>query len=282
MLEVFVISVASTNKLLREYLKRRKEISPKEYFQLQRELLCNPVAEYFEEYHAMELHKYFLDNGLFYPDAKIAEELNGLEKKSVWKILENHYQKLKKQWNGTESTIFIFPTERRNEIIMKELNGKMGLSFQRVIVLFVTKDVTDHELKALLTHEYNHVCRLANLNKEFDQLTLLDSMLIEGMAEVAVESVIGKEQLAPWVDLYSKKELLPHWSRVKRLLHVKGKEFHDPILYGTKSNHGFPKWFGYSIGYSIVSAFMKQNTEVQISELLKKDSIEILANSGFD
>lgn len=275
------MSVASTNKFLREYLKRRKEISPNEYLQLQREVLCNPVADYFEEYTAIELHKYFLDNGMFYPDAKIFQEIKGLEKKRVWEVLEGHYEKLQKTWNGEEAYIFIFPIERRNERLMEELSGKMGLSFHRVIVLFVTKDITSDELKALLTHEYNHVCRLTTINKEFDQLTLLDSMIIEGMAEVAVEKIFGNEQLAPWVSLYSKKELLPHWSRVKNLLHVIGKEKHDPILYGSRSCHGFPKWFGYSLGYLIVSSYMNQDNEITISQLLKKDSFEILANSGF-
>lgn len=275
------MSVASTNKYLREYLKRRKEISPEEYLQLQCEVLCNPVADYFKEYTAMQLHKYFLDNGLFYPDAKIFYEIKGLEKNNVWEVLESHYEKLQKDWNGEEAKIFIFPIERRNEPLMKELSGKMGLSFHRVIVLFVTKDITSDELKALLTHEYNHVCRLTTINKEFDQLSLLDSILVEGMAEVAVEKIFGKEQLAPWASLYSKKELLPHWSRVKKLLHLKGKEKHDPILYGTNSYNGFPKWFGYSIGFLIVSAYMKECKEITMSELLKKDSFEILANSGF-
>ncbi|WNF35753.1 DUF2268 domain-containing putative Zn-dependent protease [Bacillaceae bacterium IKA-2] len=275
------MSVVSTNKYLKEYLRRRKEITPNEYLQLQKEVLCNPVAVYFEEYTAMELHKYFLDNGLFYPDAKIFQEIKGLEKKCVWEILECHYEKLQKDWNGEKAVIFIYPIERRNERIMKELKGKMGLSFHSVVVLFVTKEIPEKELKALLTHEYNHVCRLATINKDFDQLTLLDSMLVEGIAEVAVEELFGKEHLAPWVSLYSKKELLPHWSRVKRLLHLKGKEKHDPILYGTSLYNGFPKWFGYSIGYLIVSAYMKEHKEITMSELLKKDSFEILTNSGF-
>ncbi len=282
-MEVFKLSVINTSKWLREFIRQRKKVGSQQYLELQREVLCEPIAEYFEEYHAVQLQKYFLENGLFYPDAKILNELKGLEKKNIWKLLQKFYETLKEEWNGEEATIFVFPVEKRNEIIMKELSGKMGISFNQVILLFMTKDLSEKEIKALLTHEYNHVCRLTAQKKEFNELTLLDSILIEGMAEVAVEKTVGKEALAPWVSLYSKEELLRYWQRIFRLLHVQGKENHDSVLYGAHSSqrHGFPKWFGYCLGYQIVSSFVRNNTEIKMEELLKVESKEILAKSDF-
>ncbi|OIJ10447.1 hypothetical protein BKP37_18085 [Anaerobacillus alkalilacustris] len=276
------MSVVQTNKTLKEFVRKRKETPTKLHFQLQRELLCDPVADHFEEYHSIQLHKYFLDNGMFFPDAKILEEINGFEKKKIWKLLQNHYERLKSDWRGEEATIYLFPVEKRNEIIMKDLNGKTGISFHDVIVLFLSKNLSVEEIEALLTHEYNHVCRLSSLNKDFDQLTLLDSMVIEGMAEVAVEKTVGKSALAPWVSLYNKKELYPYWQRVKKLLSVKGKQNHDPILLGDQTSRKFPKWFGYCIGYEIVKAYLEKNKEIRMCELLKKDSKEILSTSEFD
>ncbi len=275
-LEVLRLSVSKTNVLLREFIKKRKEVSHKHFFRIQSELICDPIAEHFEEYHTAQLHKYFLDNGMFYPDAKILNEVKALEKNNVWNLVQNHYEKLQGDWKGSKAEIFIFPAERRNEIIMNELKGKTGISFHDVIVLFLTKENTPDEIKALLTHEYNHVCRLTALEQQLEELSLLDSMVIEGMAEVAVEQNHGTELLAPWVNLYSKEELLPYWSKVKRYLGVKGKSNHDVFLYGDRSSRTFPKWFGYSMGYLLVKEYLEKHDSMSMRELLQIEANEMM------
>ncbi|WP_369010262.1 DUF2268 domain-containing putative Zn-dependent protease [Oceanobacillus alkalisoli] len=52
--------------------------------------------------------------------------------------------------------IFIFPSDRSNT----EINGKSGLSFHDKLFLFISGETSLTEIKALLTHEYYHVCRL--------------------------------------------------------------------------------------------------------------------------
>lgn len=276
------MTVEKTDQWLKEFIKKRTEAEKREYIDLQRMLLCDPVAEHFKEYTSVQLHKYFLENGLFYPDANISNDIEELEEKQVWKLLQNHYLKLKKAWDGARADIFIFPVEKRNEMIMEQLNGKMGISFHNVIVLFIANELSKEEIFALLTHEYNHVCRLSNLKKQFHELTLLDSMLIEGMAEISVEKTLGKRFLAPWVSIYKKKDLQPFWQRVKRLLNLQGKDKHNPILYGETGYRGFPKWFGYSTGYFIVQEYLERNKQTSISELLKMESEDILKGSNYD
>lgn len=266
------MSVSKTNEMLRKFIKKRKEVPKKHYFQIQEDIICEPVAEHFEQFHTTQLHKYLLDNGLFFPDAKILAEVKELERKNVWQLVENNYEKLKKEWEGTEAEIFIFPVERRNELIMKELRGKMGVSFHDVVVMFLSSELTEKEILALLTHEYNHACRLTKLNKDFDELTLLDSMVIEGMAEVAVEEIVGKELLAPWTKMYTKKELSPHWQKVQKYLQIKGKENHDLYLYGSKRGYPILKWFGYCLGYKIVKDFLIENPTIKMKELLEMDA----------
>lgn len=274
------VTIIHTNKWLRDFIRKRKETPSKLYFELQREVICEPISACFEEYNSYQLHRYFLENGMFYPDTKIFSEVKMLEKKDVWGLVSKVYTSLKENWRGEEVTIFILPIEKRNERLMKELNGKMGISFHDVIVLFISSDPSDKEIQALFTHEYNHICRLAHLQKEFHELTLLDSMIIEGMAEVAVEKTLGKNVLAPWVSLYSKEEVIQYWNKIYQFLHVKGKKNHDPILYGDQ-NRGYPKWLGYSLGYYIVNSFIKKNKGMTIKDLLKVDSNKILAESDF-
>ncbi len=275
------MSVVKTNLLVKEFMKQRKEVSQKQYFQIQCDLLCEPIAEHFEEFNAIQLHQYFLESGLFYPNAKISNEIKQLEKKQVWDQLQKHYEKLKSTWAGADAHTYLFPIERRNKMMMQELHGKTGVSFHHVIVLFLAKELSIKEIFALFTHEYNHVCRLSYIEKEFEELTLLDSLIIEGMAEVAVEQIFGQEMLAPWVKLYTKQELLPYWSRVHRYLEVKGKENHHLFLYGDKSGQRFPKWFGYSIGYFIVKEYLANNQQILMKDLIKTETAQIFEKSGF-
>ncbi len=71
--------------------------------------------------------------------------------------------------------------------------------------LFIARGLEKEELKALLAHEYNHVCRLQYVNKTLDEMTLRDSLILEGLAECAVEELYGDKWLAPWLKHYSKK-----------------------------------------------------------------------------
>ncbi|MCD8502593.1 MAG: DUF2268 domain-containing protein, partial [Bacillaceae bacterium] len=239
---------------------------------------CEPITDKLNLFDPMSLHQYLLEQGLFHPDADVEEELFQLEKMNVWKIVEDQYEKLRKLWDGAKADIFIFPVERRNEVIMKELKGKMGISFSKVIVLFLSKELTVKQIRSLFTHEYHHACRLDFLNKSIDQVNLLDSILIEGMAEVAVEYYHDAKMLAPWVNLYTKKQIEPYWKTIVPYLELRGKEKHDPILYGN-SRHGFPKWFGYCAGFHIVKSYLEANESVTMKELLKTESIVILEGS---
>lgn len=274
------MGVVNTEKIIKAFIKLRKDKPKVEHINLQRELLCEPIASLLQSFDAMQLHQYLLEQGLFHPDANIEDEVITLEKNKVWHIVQEQYSKLRKLWNGAKVSIFIFPVERRNPIIMNELKGKMGIGFEEVIVLFLSKELSRKEISALFTHEYHHVCRLKYLKKSLQEVSLLDSLLIEGMAEVAVEYYHGNKSLAPWVNMYSREEVLTYWKKIYSNLQIKGKEKHDPVLFGDQHS-GFPKWFGYWAGYQIVNSYIKNHQGVTMKQLLMKDSNEILNGSSF-
>ena len=83
-----------------------------------------------------------------------------LQSNQVWEIIQNEAQSLQKLWKGPEIPIFIFPSETSNEIIKIEFNGKSGLAFKDKLFLFISEENNEVEIRSLLTHEYNHVCRL--------------------------------------------------------------------------------------------------------------------------
>ena len=55
-------------------------------------------------------------------------------------------------------------------------------------------DLQKQELQALFAHEYNHVCRI-HILKTLDEMTLLDSLILEGLAEDAVKDLYGENGL---------------------------------------------------------------------------------------
>lgn len=58
-----------------------------------------------------------------------------------------------------------------------------------------------------MTHEYHHVCRLGHLTKEEKDVTLLDTIIMEGLAEYAVYERFGRSQTAEWTTWYTPEQL---------------------------------------------------------------------------
>lgn len=96
------------------------------------------------------------------------------------------YEKLKSWLKGPDVPIFILLSDSYNRTVQEEYNGKAGLSMRHVIFLFVCGRNSVEELKALLTHEYHHICRLHQIETKETEYTLLDTMIMEGLAEQAV------------------------------------------------------------------------------------------------
>lgn len=276
------MGTVATNRWLYQFNEAIEGVSSLEQkYQLQQTFLIKPLAKYFPTYTLREIHHSLLRAGLFTPDQAMNKNLLALMKQKCWRKVQNEYLSLKKDWHGAEAKIFLFPVEERNEFINQKLGNKMGLGFSDKIFLFVSPTITDISLKALLTHEYNHVCRLQQLNKKESELTLLDSLIIEGLGEYAVKERHGEKALAPWTKQLSKRELHFLWDRYyQRYLPLKGKEHHHALLYGDESR-GLPNWSGYSIGYELVTSAVKNIGEIPMHKLLKKNGEELLQKSSF-
>lgn len=96
---------------------------------------------------------------------------------------------------------------------MRDQNGKSGLAFKDKLFLFLSDQNSDNEIRALLVHEYNHVCRLAKNGKQEENYVLLDSIILEGLAENAVRELVGEEYLAKWTSYYTEGQLNQMWKK---------------------------------------------------------------------
>lgn len=194
--------------------------------------------------------------------------------KNVWKQVDDAYKILQKKWNGPPVPIFVFPADETNTRIKKDFNGKSGLAFKDKLFLFFSKHNTQSEIKAVLTHEYNHVCRLKYYKKAEANYTILDTVILEGLAENAVREHCGESELASWTNYYSDERL---HKIVEQLIipnqNVKRNERKYPdLLYGK----GFyPKMVGYCAGYYLVKQYMN-STKLQTNAILGLESEEFV------
>ena len=121
-------------------------------------------------------------------------EIKELEKKEVWKELRAEYEKLKDWLKGPDVPVFILLSDSYNRTVQEEYNGRAGLSMRHVIFLFVCGRNSVEELKVLLAHEYHHICRLHQIETKETEYTLLDTMIMEGLAEQAVTERYSEKQ----------------------------------------------------------------------------------------
>ena len=262
------MSVVPTHLWLRKLLKAYKNLKGQSVEVIQCEILCSPLVDVFFNASPKEVQYELIQNGLFKSYELI--DLLEMEKKGMWDTIQEEYERLKKLWCGPEVPIYIFPITKEDAI-----TNKNGIAYRQAVFLFVSEKLEKEEFCSLFAHEYNHVCRLHYLNKSFDDVTLKDSLLLEGLAECAVEELYGDQWVAPWLKLYTMEELKFIWqAHFLPFLEVKGVHNHVPFLYGDP----LPKWIGYCIGYEIVRTY-KKNFSAQ--ELYVKSTDEILAGSDF-
>lgn len=221
------------------------------------EKICEKLSSDFSRDRPGKIYSYLNQFGMYKPDRKSYEMFKELKEKKYWEKTEKIFRKYKRAWNGPDISIYIFPLSARNSLFSKSNTRKSGVAFKQNLFLFITPFTDEMELEALFVHEYHHTCRLQKLNIKIEDATLLDSMILEGLAEHAVQESCGKKYTAEWCRYYSDKEIIQFWeSFLKRSIHTKKlSKLHDDILYGRGR---YPRMAGYSAGFVIVSMYREK------------------------
>lgn len=236
------------------------------------ENICKRLKRYFPEHSESEVQHHLIMHGMYKKADE--EDIKALLQSNPWPIVKEEFHYLKDEWNGPDVPILILPSDPDNEDLHKSFNGKSGLAFKDKLFLFVCEKNSRDELRALLTHEYHHVCRLNALEKEESSFTLLDSIVMEGLAENAVRDRLGEEHQASWANRYDEKELNRIWRvHIQPRLHLpKSHPRHYELLHG---GNGRPKRAGYAAGCWIVKNYMDEHKKTAV-ELLHTPAEEML------
>ncbi|MDQ0198175.1 DUF2268 domain-containing putative Zn-dependent protease [Neobacillus ginsengisoli] len=221
--------------------------------------ICEKLLPYFKGQNANEIYNQLMKFGMYRPSRSSKMNLDRMIEQKVWKNADQLFQHYKNKWAGPDIPIFLFPLDRGRGLFFRQESNKSGVSYPDKMFLFLS-DVDDtKELEALLVHEYHHVCRLKMLNKKMEEYTLLDSIIIEGLAEYAVLKNCGSEYLAKWCSIYTKKDLISLWDKYLKshLSKRKNERAHDNLLFGEGR---IPKLLGYAAGFAIVENYYKNHT----------------------
>lgn len=235
--------------------------------------VCAKITKYFPTASASEIHHHLTMFGM-YISAKQGRELTKkLHNNKVYEISSDEIGRLRSKWNGPSVPIFIFPSDSDNKVLIREFKGKSGLAYADKLFLFISPHNTETEIRALLTHEYNHVCRLNKFPKREEECTLLDTIILEGLAEVAVAERFGKGSTSLWTSLYSDQQLSRLWKDFvyPNKHHVKESRTHEKVLYGLGN---CPHMTGYAVGYHLVRNYLR-GTDLRVDDLFTLPSTEI-------
>ncbi|MFJ7733216.1 DUF2268 domain-containing protein [Lysinibacillus sp. NPDC097231] len=261
------MSVMPTDEWLNEIKNIQKHNQNRNLYELQRSTLCSRLVEVFNGGNSEEIQYELQQQGLYQPHENI--DIQKLKERNVWQIVQEEFIYLQERWSGPNIPIYIFPITQE-----QTMTNKNGAAYPNALFLFVG-ELKKQELQALFAHEYNHVCRLQYLNKSLNEVTLLDSLILEGLAECAVEEIYGDRWLSPWLKYYSLDKMLNIWEKhFLPQINVQGIKRHVEYLYGGK----LPQWIGYCIGYEIVRSYIKNHSS---NQLHLKSSQEILNGSDF-
>ncbi|EMI10168.1 DUF2268 domain-containing protein [Anoxybacillus gonensis] len=199
------------------------------------------------------------------------DTMKQLAQKNVWAFVAKKFTELQKEWDGPDVPVFIFPADATNRSLQHEFGGKSGVAFRDQLFLFLLPHVSNEHIYALLIHEYNHVCRLHADPKDERDYTLLDRIVMEGLAEHAVKERLGSEYVATWTTYYT-EEQLKQWMKkwmIPNLSTRPDDARYRALLYGSAF---YPRMLGYAVGYEVVKRALEKKT---MMELLSMKSEEI-------
>lgn len=239
--------------------------------------ICKKLSSYFTDLNELKIAKYLHSFGMYKSYKQMDKWIDRTEKEKILAFIKEEEKKLQKEWNGPNTSIFIFPCDQNNRKIEIDYKGRSGIAFKNKLFLFLSLDVKKADIKSLFFHEYHHVCRLAAIKKQEKHFTVIDTIIMEGLAENAVREKLGESNIASWTKLYSDNQCERFLERIIEPQRNVTRESHKftQLMFGT----GFyPSMLGYAVGYYIVKDYMKR-TGKKTKELLSLPAEEFFEHS---
>ncbi len=168
----------------------------------------------------------------------------------------------------TKNFIFVHPyfTTEHDKIF----DGVMAVAvYSCVFHLFVNLDeYSKKSIENTVAHELNHTIYYYYHYNDFNNYTLLDAILLEGLAENFREQYFDPA-ISKWAGALRKDEAFEILRKSEDLLNSRDQEKIQAFLFG---NSEYKRWTGYSVGYWLVKEYMHKNKHVSWDMLMKMDA----------
>ncbi len=212
-----------------------------------------------------------LTNILRFYDARITGE-SWVNVKDVLNIIKDSLVKCIRVAPVQNIRIFVFPTSY--DFIKEKMGGVSGACFwKNTMLVFIHENSDLTALLKTIVHEYAHAFSLNFLKRE----TLQDHIVFEGVAENFVDSITGGKP-NPWATALNKEESKRIFQKLKSKMNSKRNDLYEEVFFGTGQ---YPLWAGYSIGYHLVSDYLRKIPETNWPKILKTPTEEFLFRSGW-
>jgi len=127
-------------------------------------------------------------------------------------------------------------------------------------------------IRNTVAHELNHTIYNYHHYDRFGNYTLLDNIVMEGLAENFREEVVDQTS-APWSRALTKNEAFELLGSLESVFDSKDADLLQDILFGSNE---YKRWSGYSVGYWIVKEFIKDHPDQSWEDIVKTPSLEIV------
>ena len=210
-----------------------------------------------------------IGNGSVEQYKEISEEQKVEIKKTISETIEKCNEKLPVP---TKNFIFVHPYLTTEDD--KVFDGVMAVAvYSCVFHLFVNlNEYSKKSIENTVAHELNHTIYYYHHYDDFNNYTLLDEILLEGLAENFREQYFDPE-VSKWAGALTRDEAFNILNESKDILDSRDQKVIKEFLFG---NDKYQRWTGYSVGYWLVKEFIKNNSDLSWDEIMKVDPQKFL------
>ncbi|TCP28872.1 uncharacterized protein YjaZ [Scopulibacillus darangshiensis] len=222
-----------------------------------------------------------LFSGLINPNAEVdtaEKQLNKMNQLQFASFIQTELERYQRKYpSGKPVSFDLFILDEHDDFVKEKLGGVSAFTDWNGRICFILDpdEKVRSVLKSVIAHEYHHHWRMSKLGATEENETLLDRMVLEGLAEHFVREELGETYLGPYKDALSEDKARFYLdTKFKTHLFDKGADA-DPFMFGDKEQN-LPFWGGYSIGYYLVKWFIDRNKNVSIEKLTLLPSEEYI------
>lgn len=152
-------------------------------------------------------------------------------------FIKNELMLLQKEYPVAKSVEFeLFLLDDKDHFVKEKLGGVSAFTdwSGKIFFAILPEDQVRSTLKSVINHEYHHHWRTHTLNITEKNQTLMDRLILEGLAEHFVEIRLGEAYLGPYKDALSEKQAMALWESTYKFLCNEVGERTDIYMFGDK------------------------------------------------